>query len=217
MSSKHVFRAGFQGLRLAPIGSYFRSARSRYAAPLTKGSESSWLPLCRAGQDQGQDGACAVFAIAEWACVMQGRTISNEQRLAAYRKHLAAYSLPDNSGLSFFEAYEVARTEGWITGTRGLQMVLDFTFLSEQPLLLGYEIDEGWQDTNAAGCIDHRAGLDVLGNHAVLGVAAGRIGAGVEFAQFNNWWGDSWGRYGFGQLTMERHDEVIREMWKVIL
>jgi hypothetical protein len=32
----------------------------------------------------------------------------------------------------------------------------EFQRLDEQPLLMGYEVDEGWQDTNAAGCIDQR-------------------------------------------------------------
>ena len=214
MSVKHIFSPSFQGLTLcAPT---FRAA-TELRAPHQGASEASWLPLCRAGQDQGADGACAVFTIAEWAVVMQDRTIGNDERLDAYDEYLTAHGMPADSGLTFMDAYQIATERGWIVGCAGLQMVLDFQRLDEQPLLLGYEVDEGWQDTNAAGCIDHRSGLKVLGNHAVLAVSTGRIGTGPVFAQFNNWWGNSWGWHGFGQMTMDRHDEAIREMWRVIL
>jgi len=215
MTARHVLPAGFRGLQLSPAA--FRPAPPRVRAPLTAGAAHSWLPRCRPGQDQGKDGACAVFTIAEWAVVMQGRTITNTQRLAAYRNYIEAHNLPANSGLAFTDAYQIALAETWITGARGLQMMIDFTRLDEQPLLLGYEIDKGWEKTNDAGCIDHRADLDIVGNHAVLGVAAGNIASGPELVQFNNWWGDDWGHNGFGQMLLTRHEETIREIWRIVI
>jgi hypothetical protein len=126
----------------------------------------------------------------------------------------------DNIELTFdTEAIDLVaeRTIGTRTGARGLQMMIDFTRLDEQPLLCGYEIDKGWEKTNDAGCIDHRADLEIVGNHAVLGVAAGRIATGPELVQINNWWGDDWGHNGFGQMLLPRHEETIREMWRIII
>jgi hypothetical protein len=197
------------------------SGRRRYAAaptPAATGPDVSWIRHCRLGDNQGSNGACAVFSMASWAEIVHGHAISDGACLTVYNQALTDYGRAAGDGLTFEEAFEVASAAGWLPGAQRIDMVLDETRLTEQPLLAGYEVTPGWQTTNKAGCLDHAAGSKVLGYHAVCIVARGELNgvAGGPYVYIENSWGRDWGWNGIGVMSAAFHQQTIRETWVIV-
>lgn len=193
----------------------------RYAAapaPAVAGPDVSWIRRCRLGDNQGSNGACAIFAIASWAEIMHGVAISDAACLRVYNLALEDYGRAAGDGLTFEEAFEAASAAGWVPGAQRIDMVLDEKRLSEQPLLAGYEITAAWENANSAGCLDHAADKAVLGYHAVCIVARGELTglAGGPYVYVENSWGRDWGWNGIGVMNDAFHQGAIRETWVIV-
>ena len=188
------------------------------AAPAVAGPDISWSRRCRLGDNQGSNGACAIFALASWAEIMHGNAISDKVCLKVYAEALADYGRAAGDGLTFEEAFEAASAAGWLPGAQRIDMVLDEKRLTEQPLLAGYEVTPGWKATNFAGCLDHAASAKVLGYHAVCIVARGQLNgiAGGPYVYVENSWGRDWGWNGIGVMSDAFHQNSIRETWVIV-
>jgi hypothetical protein len=203
------------GLILSRYGVHFADGAR---APAVAGPDISWLRHCRLGDNQGSNGACAIFACASWAEIVHGKAISDVECLAAYTQALADHGRDAGDGLTFEEAFEAASAAGWLPGASGLELVLDEARLAEQPLLAGYEVTPGWQNPNEAGCLDHAAGSKILGYHAVCIVARGELSGltGGPFLYIENSWGRDWGWNGIGVMSDAFHQGAIRETWAIV-
>lgn len=190
------------------------------AGPLRSGADVSWLPRCRSGDNQGSNGACAVFSMASWAEIVHGTPISDAACLAVYNAALKRLNLSAGSGLTFGDAFTAAYEAGWLPGAQGCEMVFDLARLPEQPLLAGYAVTEAWAKPNAAGCLDHAAGPDILGYHAVVIVAHGLLGAAPNatgpWVYVENSWGRDWGWNGIAMMSEPLHRQMIRELWAIV-
>jgi len=193
------------------------SAPADYAVspePLRDGPEVSWLSRCRVGDNQGSDGACALFAFANWAEVMRGVSISDAEILEAYHEALAAEGRA-RGGLTFIAAYRYAEAAGWLPGTTGITIVRDLARLAEQPVLCGYEVYPPWNRVGKDGQIKGYAG-QLVGYHAVLIVADGCIRDDARSIYIENSWGREWGWNGCARMSEAMHRKTCREMWAVV-
>ena len=190
--------------------------RLAVAEPLRAGADVSWLSRCRVGDDQGQDGACAVFAFASWAEIMHGREIPDAECLAVYRKALARAGRSDG-GLTFPEAFEAAMRAGWLPGALALVTARDLSQLVRQPLLAGYEITPAWDSVSAEGCLDHAVEGPDRGFHAVVIVAHGVLAANTAepLVYVENSWSLRWGWNGIGVMTEGLHRKLVQELWGI--
>ena len=188
--------------------------------PLRSGADVSWLPRCRLGDNQGSNGACAVFSMASWAEIMHGRPISDAECLAVYNAALKQLHLSAGDGLTFGQAFIAAYEAGWLPGAQGCEMVWDLAQLTQQPLLAGYAVTDAWTKPNSAGCLDHSAPDDLLGYHAVVIAAHGLLGAAPTttgpWVYIENSWGKAWGWNGLGILSETLHRAQIRELWTIV-
>ena len=150
------------GLRVAQLRNVLR------ATAATDGPDVSWITRCRLGDDQGQEGACAIFALASWLEIMRGQSITNEACIDLYHATLATLGRPDGDGLTFEEAFFAAQGAGWFTEDDSLHEESDLSYLGNQPLLAGYEITPAWDDVSDQGCLDHVATGKSRGGHAVV-------------------------------------------------
>lgn len=200
-------------------GGLIPSAEIAYSsAPLRAGADVSWLPRCRVGDDQGREGACALFAMANWSEIMHGREISNQQCLALYAATLRTLGRNDG-GLTFSEAFKAAAGAGWLPGSRGIARVADLRKLPDQPLLAGYVINGAFDQVNdRTGCLDHTAGDSaVRGTHALAIVAHGSINLSEgTWVYIENSWGLGWGWNGIGVMSEALHRQLCREVWCIV-
>lgn len=191
--------------------------------PLTDESQvgdMSWLKKVRTGNDQGQDGACTLFALASWATIMRKQKITDGQRLSLYRETLFNYKLPTGSGLTVKQGYDAAYYAGWLPDTYGLQPVTDLKDLNEQPILAAYTVTPAWDKRNVTfeGCLDHTKLKPNRGLHLVQIVAAGDVkGLEGKWVYIENSWGRFWGWRGLGVMRYDMHNELCVGMWKVRL
>ena len=91
------------------------------ATPLRDGPDVSWFNRCLPGDDQGQDGACVLFAIGSWAEIVHGTTIPSADRLDLYGRTLRKLGRGDG-GLSFAEGWEAARLQHGAVAQRWVGM-----------------------------------------------------------------------------------------------
>jgi hypothetical protein len=187
--------------------------------PLRAGADVSWLPKCRVGDNQGNEGACALFAIANWAEIMHGREITDRQCLALYAATLKDLGRGDG-GLTFSEAFKAAAGAGWLPGRRGIQRVPNLTRLASQPLLGGYTINAAFDNvSDTTGCLDHTAGGSASrGLHAVAIVAHGSVDISDKgpWVYIENSWGVRWGWNGIGVMSEDLHRQICREVWCIV-
>jgi len=189
------------------------------SGPLRAGADVSWLSQCRVGDDQGNTGACSVFALANWSEIMHGKAISDADILEVYLSALKANNLPPRSGLSFGMAFAAAHSAGWLPGARALQAVRDLAALQDQPLIAGYTIRDAWYRPSTQGCLDHDPALtDEYGYHAVVIVGYGRLDSipGGPWIYIQNSWGLRWGWNGIGVMSEALHLRLCRELWTII-
>lgn len=186
--------------------------------PLLNGPDVSWLPHCRPGDNQGRDGACAVFAFANWSEIMHRRDISDAECLDVYKKYLRRHGGQFGDGMTFGAAFRAAVDAGWLPGAKGIQRARDLGALREQPLVAGYIVTEAWRRVSASGCLHHEADSRAIGYHAVVIVARGSMGAmpGTgPWIYIENSWGAKWGWRGIGVMSEALHQSMIRKMWRV--
>lgn len=189
------------------------------SGPLRAGPDVSWLPRCRVGDNQGEDGACVIFALASWSEIMQVRAISDRECQAVYAQALKDAGR-DGGGLLFQEGFLAAQKAGWLPGYARLRLVTDLAELVHQPLLVGHEMTAAWDRPNEAGCLDHTATGPSRGRHAEVVVGHGclsGIAEGRPLVFLENSWGRGWGWKGLCVLTEDRFLEVAREMYKVVV
>jgi len=188
--------------------------------PLRDGPDVSWLPHCRVGDDQGQEGACGIFAFASWAEIMHARPITDTECVAVYHQALERLDRPQGSGLTFAEAFAAAHRAGWLPGAKRIEAVPDLDEIVTQPILAGYAITPAWDNVSPEGCLDHRAAASpVRGYHAVDIVAHGAIGPDPEAGArvyIENSWGLDWGWKGLGVMADRLHTELIGELWIIV-
>jgi len=200
-----VGRAG--GLRLS-------GAPSQDNGPIRLGADVSWLPRCQVGDDQGQVGACAMFAMASWVEIVYGRAICNAEVLTAYRAELRRLCQTED-GLTFPQGFEGAKIAGWLPNQTRICEVSNLDCLVDQPVLAGFNVTPAWSHVNAAGCLPDGDDTTNEGGHAVVIVAHGQINgvAGCPFVYIENSWGLQWGWNGIGVMSEAFHRTHCRELW----
>jgi hypothetical protein len=187
--------------------------------PLIAGNDVSWIPHCYPGDDQGNVGACSVFAVASWAEVMLQKPIADDACIAAYRAERQRRYGGGDGGLYTPEALIACVNADIIpSGTTCQRATL--ANLRRGPLIGEYETTVGWHRPNAAGCVDHAANSN-YGRHAVLIVAHGSIGPDPHHLSrivwIENSWGRRWGHDGFGVMTEGYHARYCGAMWEIRL
>jgi hypothetical protein len=191
--------------------------------PLTDAEQPgdvSWLDCITTGDDQGQDGACTLFAIASWAEVMLGKHISNYERLLVYKQTWLKLRRHAGAGLTPGEAFAAASEAGWLPGARGIRRVWDLSELRNQPILAGYTITPGWDSRNVTfeGCLDHTMLQPERGLHMVQIVAHGEVdNFDGRWVYVKNSWGRLWGWRGIGVMSYSMHNALCQGLWVIDL
>lgn len=187
------------------------------AGPLRAGADVSWLRRCRVGDDQGQDGACVMFAFANWAEIMRGVDISDKETLLQYQRTLKRVGRT-SGGLTPQEGFVGAKEAGWLPDAKGIRPVRDFAAMHEQPLLGSYRVTPAFDSVNKAGCLNHRASDKSRGLHFMCTVAYGEITGvkGGPYVYVENSWGEEWGYKGFGLMMEALARRLCRELYVVV-
>jgi hypothetical protein len=176
----------------------------------------SWLPKCRVGNDQGQDGACVLFAIASWASIMLDVHVSDKDRLDAYWDYKKR-TKSKTDGLTPGEGFQIASTLGWLPGMRAIRNAKDLAALADQPILGGYVVTPAWdgERVSSQGCLDHLAPQAARGMHMVVIVADGHLSSlsGWRWIYIENPWGIRWAWNGIGVMSYELHTSLIKGLW----
>lgn len=200
------------GLRFAPAD------RARpFRACLRDGADVSWLSRCRPGDNQGAVGACAIFAMANWAEIMHGYDISDKECLTLYSRTCSELGQGDD-GLTFRQAFEAAHRANWLPGARQIEAVWDLSDLASQPILAGYTVTPAWDRPNSAGCLDHAAARTNLGGHATVIVGFGIVHSVTDLGPLvyvENSWGRAWGWNGICVMTEALHRLMCNELWVI--
>lgn len=187
------------------------------AGPVCDGTDVSWIEQCRLGDDQGADGACAIFSMASWAEIVHGSIISDSDCLSLYAETCNALGRDRGTGLHFWEAFDAAKDAGWMPGAKDILLTDDLSELKNQPILAGYEVTNAWRNANSAGCLDHEGHESVIGYHAVVVVAYGDITGNDNspFVYVENSWGKRWGWNGIGVMTEALHKKHVQQLWVI--
>ena len=185
-----------------------------------EGDNVSWLASIRVGNDQGRDGACALFAIASWAQAKLNVSIPDGRRLDLYSKTVWKLKRRIDGGLTMPEAFQAAHKAGWLPGCTALRAVRDLAALRDQPVIAGYMVTPAWdmhRVQRQTGCLDHSAEFSPTGRHAVVIVAKGRIDSvrKNKWVYIENSWGLRWGYKGIGIMNYELHSQLIRGLWVI--
>jgi len=190
--------------------------RPAYPSPSIDGEEWSWLDRARVGDNQGQNPACTMFALANWAEVIHGIKLSDAQIVQAWRQTAARVGRPDGA-LTYPEAFDGARRAGWLPKAQQIVSASGLAIGRGQPLLAAYAIVPAWDYVSAEGCLLHDPAFagPISSYHAVLVVNVGRVQSGPVRVVFQNSWGIDWGKNGLGQMSLDLHDMLIRELWAI--
>jgi len=177
---------------------------------------------CRVGDDQGSEGACAIFAMASWAEIRYDKAISNSHCFDTYHKALKTYNRPQGSGLYFHEAFAACKAAGIIRQRTGMfEATLDDLYT--QPLVAGYTMTRAFDNVSSWGCLDHgNPEADERGYHAVCIVGKGygpheaAPSVSPTYIWIENSWGLSWGWKGLGVMTQYVHSLICKQMFKIV-
>ena len=185
-----------------------------------KETVASWMhrPIS-VGDDQGRHGACAIFSFAEWAELMHGVSITDEDCIRLYKATLQKLGLPSDSGLTFYDAYEACAWAGWLPNTNTIRRTNNLSELNRQPILVGVKVTDALYNVASNGCLDHEASSQTTGYHAMLCLRCGKIeqtGTDTEWVVLKNHWTSGWGYKGMGICTKELFQDLVREMWLII-
>jgi len=206
--------------RLRPLGGLLVDPDLLSAAPLTPTLAASvpmvsHLDQCVVGDDQGREGACAIFAFASWCEVHLRAYISNRDCHTIYREALERAGR-STGGLYFHEAFEAVKRAGWLPWASALHEAT-LQDLVSQPLIAGYIMTQAFDNVAPWGCLDHSNPMKgERGYHAVCVVASGPVGHPPEpYVWIENSWGLSWGWNGIGFMNLNLHQKLCRQLFKV--
>lgn len=185
-------------------------------APLRSGADVSWIPRCIPGDDQGNIGACTVFAIASVVEAVFGRPISNEACISAYHAERRRRYGGGDGGLYITEALFTSVNAGIAPRGTSVRRTASLDTLIFAPLVAVYRITSGWRDVSSSGCLDHSADTETGDLHAVALVSHGRIPLDLEIIWNENSWGQSWGYKGFCSMTRAYHLRHLDSLWQLI-
>ncbi len=177
--------------------------------PLRTGPEIDWRTKCHPGEMQGETGACAVFAVANWAECMTGQPIPDEQAINVWRtERMFRYRNPDG-GLQVTEAFAGAmiRTR-WLPHGTSLRRVANLDTLPLAPLVVCIS---GLDWALPPGRI-MLGGIATDSNHAVLAVADIEGHIWIE-----NSHGPRWGQNGFACMSHATFARHCVQVWQLIL
>ena len=186
------------------------------AGPIGAGPDVSWLSRCMVGDDQGQDGACVVFAYASAAEIIHGKAIADATCTAIYHRILADKGRPAGSGMTFAEGWTYVAP--WFPGANGIKQT-GIDSIARGPVLAGYEVTPAFDRTSSAGCLDHTTRGSSRGGPAVVIAAVGVVDRFASLGRcvyIENSWGRRWGRNGIGVMTEALHRSLCRHMYEVV-
>jgi len=186
------------------------------AGPLGSVPDVSYLKRCIVGDDQGNDGACVIFAYASAAEIIYGKPISDAACTAIYKRVLKDKGRPAGSGMTFGEGWPYAAP--WFPGTKGIRQV-GIDAIIRGPLLGGYAVTPAFDRCNADGCMDHKTRGPSRGGHAVVIAAVGVVNTFASLGRcvyIENSWGKRWGKNGIGVMTEALHRTLCQQIWEVV-
>ena len=193
--------------------------RQTFAMPLRSGPDVSWIPTARVGDNQGEDGACVPFALANLHEHLHGVNVFSADILALYRAWLTETNQKPGAGMTVPTGYELVRRAGWLPGTSGVERVSDLSSLTEQPIITSREITQAFYHANTtSGQVDPNSLNEaVLGYHAMLCVAHGVLdGFKGRWVYDQGSWNETWAHKGICVMSEELHLARCLELWKVV-
>jgi len=199
----------------------FRKPSMMQLAPLRDGPDVSWLSKCRVGDNQGNEGACGVFAIANWAEIMFGKEIIDMQCLDLYANTIKKLGRADE-GLTFKEAFDACSGAGWLPGKTEIKQVGDLSEMINQPLLFGVKVNGTMDHVNEDGCLDHSDAAQrspVRGYHALCSPAHGTISSIddiMKWVYIEQSWGLNWGWNGIGIMSEDLFKVICSEIHIIV-
>lgn len=176
-------------------------------APDLKPRSYTWS--CSVQLDQGREGACVGFSIAQEAAarpvVVPG--ITNEVALEVYRKaqELDSYDdTPPESGTSVLAGAKAATERGWYSGYRwGFSLEDALLALGYHgPVVFGLNWYTGMMEMDSNGFL-HPTGI-IEGGHAILGNS---VNVKQRWVGFHN----SWGGAVNGKISFDDLDTLLHE------
>jgi hypothetical protein len=186
--------------------------------PILKPRSFSWA--CTVQLDQGSEGACVGFSIAQEAAakpvVVPG--ITNDVALEVYRRAqvLDEYDdTPPEGGTSVLAGAKAATERGWYGGGYRWCFGLDDLIVSvghHGPAVLGVTWREGQMDTDASGFI-HVTG-DVAGGHAIL---CRGVNVKKKYFILRNSWGSGWGVNGDCYVSFDDTDKMLNDQGEAMV
>lgn len=186
--------------------------------PLTAGDDVSWIMDVTPGDDQGGTSACVFYALAEWAGMMNGYYVSENEKRRVYLEDYLDGAL--DAGANFVDAFLCAQRipVPWFKPNQNIRACTDLSDMRHSPILCGLKVTDAFK-CNAAGCLDHVAdNAKVMGYHAMLAVAVGQITVlgPARWVYLKNWWSDEWGYRGMCVCRDDVFFDLCVEMWKIV-
>lgn len=192
-----------------------RAAMIEPSGVARRGPRVSWMAGMRVGDDQGQTASCQLFAAAKWYEVTTGAYVADTTVMHVYHNLRRLLDRDEGEGLTTREAVRGARMAGWI-GSREDIAPATLNDLYQQPLWAIYDADV-FASPRRNGCVDHNAWLRNFEYHAVCIVARGPVpGSDVDWVNQAGSWGIRYGAKGITAMSVARHCEACRELWKVV-
>lgn len=197
--------------RLVQFDEKSRSFPIRQLIPTTvKPRSYTWR--CPIFLDQGQEGACAGFAVSHEAAARPVTVLGLTDIIAreVYRRAQQIDEWPGESyeGTSVLAAVKSGRERGWYSefrwafGLDDLVMALGY----KGPAILGLNWYEGMFQPDANGFIRPTGSL--LGGHAIL---ANAVSVTKRYVRLHNSWGSDWGTGGGCLISFDDLDRLLRE------
>lgn len=152
---------------------------------------------CNVWLDQGSQGACTGFAVAQEAAARPVviRDVTNELAKEIYNraKELDEWPGTDYEGSSVLAAIKAGKEHGWYTEYRWAfdESDLAAAIGYKGPAVLGVNWYEGMLDVDASGFV-HVTG-NILGGHAIL---CNGFSVKKQAYRVHNSWGQGWGVNG---------------------
>jgi len=217
MSSSSAINRHGGGLRLSPH-EVRDHARLCGRFPAAGEVEASYLDGVHVGDDQGLSSGCAVWSGLKIEAMHGGnkRDFTDAECLAVYR-NICRWVGRGDEGMTFEEAFDGLRRQGYFLWAKRLNQVYDFCAIMHGPIWYGIQVTSGIQDTNGHGCPNYALPIDDLGLHATVIGAVGQVARypGKTLATVLNSWGAGWGYKGMFQVDQDMHDRIGYAMYQV--
>jgi len=185
--------------------------------PLRDGPDISFVPFAHAGDNQGNHGACSVFALVNHVEIMSGRAFSDDYCIELYTDIDNEINEGRREGLRIEDAFNWLKRDGMFDTDAEILPAYSLKALARQPIIAVYEINEGWYSTNAAGNIQEWNRERTGNYHAVLVNSHGHISSmekRILWAEGS--WGLDHGYKGHVCFTEDYHNEMCRELYYII-